>query len=245
MDLYQLHWASRAALRTSKYPERPLEKEVPLEETLQALSELRAEGKIRNIGVCNFGVNDLKRALATGVPIVSNQISYNLLWRGIEEEVVPFCIANNIAILPWSPMGQGLLTGKFKTADDVPAGRQRSRLFCGRGEGARTQQRHGEDGFEVETFESISKSAAIAGRLTPAAKLEHVALAWVRQKPGVTSTLMGARNIKQLQGNLESLNLTLSSDELASLDDATDELKCKLGHTNLDPYEGADSTRIC
>ena len=65
-DLYQLHWASRAAVKTEKYPERPLPEEVPLEETLAALEECKAEGKIKHIGVCNFGVEDLKRALATG-----------------------------------------------------------------------------------------------------------------------------------------------------------------------------------
>ena len=83
----QLHWASRAAVRTEKYPERPLDEEVALEDTLAELDRCRREGKIRHIGVCNFGVSDLKRALATGVPIVSNQICYNLLWRGIETEV--------------------------------------------------------------------------------------------------------------------------------------------------------------
>jgi len=244
LDLYQLHWASRAAVRTSKYPERPLEEEVPLEETLLALNELREKGKIRNIGVCNFGVHDLKRALATGIPIASNQICYNLLWRGIEAEVIPFCINNDVAILPWSAMGQGLLTGKYQHADNVPAGRQRSRLFCGSGQGARPQQRHGEPGFEKETFAAIDKFRWIAEHLIPAAKLEHVALAWLRQQPAVKSVLMGARNPAQLKGNLQCLDLTLQPTEVALLNDAGDELKRNLGHENLDPYEGADSSRI-
>ena len=153
VDLYQLHWASRAAVKTDKYPERPLAEEVPLEETLAALRECQAAGKIKHIGVCNFGVQDLKRALATGVQIASNQICYNLLWRGIEEEVVPFCMEHNISILPWSPMGQGLLTGKVLHADDVQPGRQRSRLFSNK----RPQQRHGEAGLEDETFACINK----------------------------------------------------------------------------------------
>ena len=169
IDLYQLHWASRAAVKTAKYPERPLPEEVPLEDTLATLEECKAAGKIKHIGVCNFGVSDLKRALATGTKIVSNQICYNLLWygkrfgggavlvyrdnqfaqtgsgqteetlrrkrgvfcrRGIEDEVVPFCIENNIAILPWSPMGQGLLTGKVLSADEVQPGmRKMTPLF--------------------------------------------------------------------------------------------------------------------
>eukprot|EP01047_Picozoa_sp_COSAG01_P076734 COSAG01_NODE_13577_length_1565_cov_13.500682_2_plen_68_part_00 len=67
---------------------------------MAALAECQDAGKIKHVGVCNFGVQDLKRAMATGVQIVSNQICYNLLWRGIEREVVPFCIEHNIAILP-------------------------------------------------------------------------------------------------------------------------------------------------
>jgi aryl-alcohol dehydrogenase-like predicted oxidoreductase len=237
IDLYQLHWASRAALKTGKYPDRPVLEEVPLEATLAALDECRSAGKIRHIGVCNFGIEDLQRAVATGVPIASNQVCYHLLWRGIEDEVVAFCQAHNIAILPWSPMGQGLLTGKYATADDVPAGRQRTRLFSS----ARPQQRHGEVGLEAETFEALKKFNWIAAQLGE--PVANVSLAWAREKPGVTSLLMGARNPDQLRRNLESLRLTLAPEVVGLLDDAGAEVKSKLG-ANLDPYEGADSTRI-
>lgn len=109
---------------------------------MAALDVLRKEGKIKHIGVCNFGCEDLAEALATGVPIVSNQICYSLLWRGIEGGVVDLCRANNIGILPWGPLTQGLLAGKFASADDVPPGRARTRLFSNK----RPQQRHGEAG---------------------------------------------------------------------------------------------------
>jgi aryl-alcohol dehydrogenase-like predicted oxidoreductase len=211
--------------------------QVPLEDTLAALDELRNSGKIKHIGVCNFGVQDLKRALATGVPIVSNQICYNLLWRGIEHEVVPFCIEHNIAVLPWSPMGQGLLTGKVKHADDVQPGRQRSRLFSNK----RPQQRHGEPGLEDETFASIRKMAWIAEQIGE--PLATVSLAWAREQPGITSLLMGARNSGQLLRNLESVKLTLEPTVAELLCDAGADVKRKLG-ANLDPYESADSTRI-
>lgn len=237
IDLYQLHWASRAAVKTAKYPERPLPDEVPLEYTLRALEECRAAGKIRAIGVCNFGVQDLKRALATGVQIASNQICYNLLWRGIENEVIPFCREHNISILPWSPMGQGLLTGKAACADDVQPGRQRSRLFSNK----RPQQRHGEHGLEDETFAAIRKMKWISDQLGE--PMANVSLAWARQQPGVTSLLMGARNVSQLLRNLQSLDLALEPTVLELLEDAGAEVKSKLG-ANLDPYEGADSTRI-
>lgn len=237
VDLYQLHWASRAACRTAKYPSRPLEAEVPLEDTLAALVECQAAGTIRHIGVCNFGVGDLRRALATGVKIVSNQICYNLLWRGIEDDVVPFCIEHGIAILPWSPLGQGLLTGKFETPDAVPPGRQRTRLFSN----ARPQQRHGEPGLEAETFAAIAAFKAVAD--DEAEQLANVALAWVREKPGVAAVLMGARNEAQVRRNMPAAFLDVPPDAVDKLEAAGADLKAKLG-TNLDPYEAADSTRI-
>jgi len=212
-----------------------------MEETFAELRALQEEGKIRHIGVCNFGCADLRRALATGVTIVSNQISYNLLWRGIEDEVVPLCLARGIAILPWGPMAQGLLCGKFATADDVPPARQRSRLFCGAGAGARAQQRHGEAGCEAEAFAALGKIRGVADALGQS--MANVSLAWVREQPGVTSTLMGARTPAQLARNLESIGLELSPATLSSLNDAGKAVKEALG-ANLDPYEAADSTRI-
>lgn len=124
-------------------------------------------------------------------------------WRGIEDEVVPFCIANNIGILPWSPMGQGLLTGKVTHADQVQPGRQRSRLFSNK----RPQQRHGEPGLEEETFASIRKMSWIADQISQ--PLANVALAWAREQRGVTSLLMGARTADQLTRNLGSVKLEL------------------------------------
>ena len=88
-----------------------------MEGTLRALVRTSGEpvegGKIRHIGVCNFGVADLREAIATGAPIVSNQVCYNLLWRGIETELVPLCIEHGISILLWSPLRQGNDTTNF------------------------------------------------------------------------------------------------------------------------------------
>jgi aryl-alcohol dehydrogenase-like predicted oxidoreductase len=160
IDLYQIHWHSRAAVRSERYPDRPLAAEVALEATLRSLDDLRKRGLIRHIGVCNFGVADLRAAIATGVPIVSNQVCYNLLWRGIETELVPLCVKHNIAILPWSPLQQGILTGKFETADAVPEGRKRSRLFSGK----RPFARHGEAGLEDLVFAALDELRHISVR---------------------------------------------------------------------------------
>ena len=192
IDIYQIHWHSRAAVGNKQYPDRPLAAEVPLEETLRALDTLRKGGKIRHIGVCNFGVADLRAAIATGVPIVSNQVCYNLLWRGIETELVPLCIEHGISILPWSPLQQGILTGKFETADTVPEGRQRTRLFSGK----RPFARHGEAGQEDMVFAALDKLRKIAATID--APMATASLAWVLGRPAVACVLMGARNAEQV-----------------------------------------------
>jgi aryl-alcohol dehydrogenase-like predicted oxidoreductase len=211
IDLYQIHWHSRAAVRSDKYPERPLEKEIPLEETLLALQELQREGLIRHIGVCNFGPLDLQRTIDCGVRIVSNQICYNLLWRPCElSGLMNLCLENQISVLAWSPLQQGLLTGKFACADDVPSGRARTRLFSRH----RPFQRHGEDGQEVEVFsaiaalkEAVSSYNSTAQPPPPPSEREcassHVtlataSLAWVLNHPAVTCALVGARDEAQV-----------------------------------------------
>jgi myo-inositol catabolism protein IolS len=210
IDLYQIHWHSRAAVRSQRYPERPLEEEVPLEETLLALQQLQREGLIKHIGVCNFGPEDLQHALHIGVPIVSNQICYNLLWRGCElSGLMSLCQDNQISVLAWSPLQQGLLTGKFSRADDVPSGRARTRLFS-RG---RAFQRHGEDGQEAEVFSAIahlndavacynspaaSRSATGASPCEETVTLATASLAWVLCHPAVACALVGARDASQV-----------------------------------------------
>ena len=129
-------------------PDRPLLAEVDLKATMLELAKLKAEGKIKHIAVCNFGMEDIKQLLEIGVPIISNQLCYGLLWRGVERGLAKLCEDNGIAIMPWGSLGQGLLCDKFATADDVPAGRARSRIFSNK----RPQQRHGEAGTATSTL---------------------------------------------------------------------------------------------
>ena len=112
IDLYQIHWPSR---------------DVPFEETMDGLLTLKQQGKIRHIGVCNFGVKDLSDILKIA-DVVTNQLAYNLLWRAIEFEAIPFCRENGVDILSYSPLAQGL-SGRFRSADDVPIGRARTSIF--------------------------------------------------------------------------------------------------------------------
>ncbi len=119
---------------------------------------LQAAGKIRHVGVSNFGVEQLREALAVpGVRISVNQVCYNLLFRAAELDVIPFCAAHGIRLICYSPLQQALLTGRWATADEVPTYRARSRHFSG----TRPKSRHGEEGHEQLTFETVKALKAL------------------------------------------------------------------------------------
>jgi myo-inositol catabolism protein IolS len=208
IDLLQIHWAGADAC---------------FDEVIASFEALRDEGKIQACGVCNFGPAHLQRLRTVGHGWLTNQLPYNLLWRAIEFEIVELCQRDGLGILAYSPLQQGLLTDRWKHADEVPEGRSRSRHFRGN----RPMGRHGGPGFEAETFaalEAIRSVAERAGR-----PMGHVAIAWLRQQPGVSSVLTGARSPAQVEDNLAALSLTLDAESLAELDRATLDLKGKLG----------------
>ncbi|NOZ26428.1 MAG: aldo/keto reductase, partial [Chloroflexi bacterium] len=207
IDLYQIHWPSR---------------EVPIEETMEALERLREQGKIRAIGVSNFGPQDMADLLAVG-RCETNQLPYSLLWRAIEYEIVPQCLEHEIGLLCYSPLVHGLLTGKFSSPDEVPEGRARTRHFSR----DRPLTRHGEEGCEEETFAAIERIRRICeGIGQPMAK---VALAWLLYQPGVVSVLAGARHPGQVVENASAADLKLSPDVVRALTEATETLKAALG----------------
>lgn len=207
IDLYQIHWPSRT---------------VPLADTLEVLVRLREEGKIRAIGVCNFGPQDLSDLLELSW-VESDQLPYSLLWRAIEYEIQQECVNAGIGILCYSPLSQGLLTGKFATADDVPEGRARVRLFSD----DRPLARHGDVGCEAEAFAAIEKIRQICNGLGQ--PMARVALAWLLYQPGVTSVIAGARRPDQIRQTARAADLSLSAGTLAQLAEATEEVKRIIG----------------
>jgi myo-inositol catabolism protein IolS len=207
IDLYQIHWPNR---------------NVPSEETWGALEKLREQGKVRAIGVCNFGTGDLSDLLAVGRP-VTNQLPYSLLWRAIEYDIRQMCSDAGIGILCYSPLVQGLLTGKFSSPDEVPEGRARTRLFST----DRSQARHGEAGAETETFSTLERIRHISAEIEQ--PMARVALAWLLHRPGVTSVIAGARTPQQIEQTAQAADLELSPSVVAQLTAATEELKQKLG----------------
>ena len=219
IDLYQVHWPRR---------------DLAFGDTMTALLDLQAAGKIRVIGVSNFGVRDMPEMLACG-RYEANQLPYSLLWRAIEYDIQPQCVEHNIGILPYSPLNQALLTGRYRNADEMPHSRTRTRHF----RGDRRDSRHGGAGYEAETFAAVAAIREICADIGH--PMVHVALAWLLHKPAVTSVLAGARNRAQVESNVIAGNLSLSDETMARLDEATADLKAKLG---ADPDmwgTGADS----
>ncbi len=212
IDLYQFHWPSRS---------------VPIDETMGELVKLRDEGKIREIGACNFGVKDMDDLLAIGA-IIANQLPYSLLWRAIEFEIQPSCIEKQIGILAYSPLLHGMLAGKYATPEAVPDGRARTRHFSRK----RAQTRHDGDGCETETFLALDKICQVADRIGKS--MAVVAVAWVLQQTGVTSVIAGARQPRHITDFAG--DLSLSADVVQELNDITEPVKQLLG-PNADMWE--------
>jgi myo-inositol catabolism protein IolS len=208
IDLMQVHWPDH---------------EVPFEETISGLVGLQTAGKIKEIGVCNFSVKDTIAWQESGGPIYSNQLPYSLLSRAIEYEILPHSVQNGIGVLSYSSIMQGLLSGKFKTADEVPDGRARSRHF----NTERALARHGEPGCEDETFAAIAKVGDIAAGME--VPMATVALAWVIHQSGISSAIIGARNPDQIIQNMMAMETLFSDNTIVALSDATDAVKTFLG----------------
>lgn len=220
IDLYQIHWPSRV---------------VSLADTWAALEKLREQGKVRAIGVCNFGLGDLSDLGGVG-HAESNQLPYSLIWRAIEYGIRDATQQRGMGILCYSPLMQGLLTGKFTAASQVPEGRARTRHFSKAWRGTR----HGEGGCEEATFAAIERIRAISARLGQ--PMPCVSLAWVLAQPAVTAVLAGARKVEQLKENVDAAELILAADAIAELTAATEDVKRLLG-ANPDPYEGSARSR--
>jgi len=204
VDLYQVHsWD-------------PL---TPLEETLRALDDMVRAGKVRYIGLSNFTGWQVQKALAVasaqGLELpVTLQPQYNLLVREIEWEIVPSCEDAGLGLLPWSPLGGGWLTGKYSRAER-PSGRTRLGEDPERGVEAYDRR-----SAQQRTWDVVDAVRQIAeARAVPMAQ---VALAWLIDRPTVTSVILGARTVEQLSANLGAAGLHLSNDETAALDRASD-----------------------
>jgi len=188
IDLYQIHWPTDH-----------------LEEGWSTMAQLQKEGKVRWIGVSNFNVEELRRAQKIA-PITSLQPPYSLVRREVEPEILPYCRSNGIGAIVYSPMASGLLTGAMtrERAASLPQSDWRSR--------------------DVEFKEPrLSRNLALVERLREVGERVQrppgqVAIAWTLRDPAVTGAIVGARNARQVEGNVDAATLRLTSKEVAEIE---------------------------
>jgi len=186
IDLYQIHWPN---------PDEDIE------EGWEAMAELKDEGKVRHIGVSNFDVSQMER-ISGIAPVETLQPPYNMLNRGVEEELLPYCQENEIGVIVYSPMRSGLLTGKMtpERVSDLPSDDWR---------------RNAEDFQEPR----LSRNLKLVELLEEIGR-EHgsspgeVAIAWTLRHPAVTAAIVGGRRPDQVDGTIGAAELRLSEDEL-------------------------------
>jgi aryl-alcohol dehydrogenase-like predicted oxidoreductase len=190
IDLYQIHWP-----RPDEY----------IEEGWEAMAELKDEGKVRHIGVSNFDVSQMER-IAEIAPVETLQPPYNMLNRGVEEEILPYCGENDIGVIVYSPMRSGLLTGKMtpERVANLPSDDWR-----------RNAQDFQEPRLSrnLELVELLEEIGADHG-LSPG----EVAIAWTLRHPAVTAAIVGGRRPDQVDGIIGAAELRLSEDELDRLE---------------------------
>ena len=185
----------------------------PLEESLATLDLAVTSGRVRYIGISNYsGWQTAKaaawqRAWPGRTPLASTQVEYSLLARRVEAEVLPAAADAGLGVLAWSPLGRGVLTGKYRNG--IPAG-SAPHPSGGRGSSARSSP-----GGRRRSWTRWSPRPALG--VSPA----EVALAWVRDRPGVTAPVIGARTLDQLTGSLRAENLTLPDDIRDALDEVS------------------------
>ncbi|MFN8670912.1 MAG: aldo/keto reductase [Candidatus Sericytochromatia bacterium] len=196
IDLYQVHGVD------------PL---VPIDETLRALNDLVTSGKVRYLGLSNFAAWQIMKALAVSEKnnwnrFESVQAYYSLVGRDLEREVVPVAEDQNLSILVWSPLAGGFLTGKFTRENNTPEGARRSSFDF--------PPVNKEKSFDcIDVLKEIAKNRNVS--------VAQIALAWCVAQKRITSVIIGAKSQEQLLDNIKSVEIKLTSEELAKLDEVS------------------------
>ena len=202
IDLYQMH----------RYDEN-----TPLEETLTTLNDLVRQGKVRYIGVSNWTASQIAEAStlisAKGWErLISLQPQYSILARDIEVEIAPVCEKFGLGIIPWSPLGGGMLTGKYKRGEEPESGTR----CAAPGPFQQIWRRRALSDRNHEIMELVLAEAEKIG-ISPIA----LSLAWNMNRPGVVAPIIGPKSVSQLEDNLAALDVTLPDDTIQRIDDAS------------------------
>ena len=184
IDLYQIHWHDVIT---------------PIQESMETVSDLIKQGKVRYAGVCNYNTEQMAEA-EKYVDLVSNQVPYSMVHRDIEKDVVPYCIQHHKSILAYSPLQRGILTGKIKPGHHFNEGDHRENMIY----------------YKNENIEKINN---FLQKINPIAEekkatLAQVVIRWTLEQPGITIALVGARNASQAIQNAKAANVVLTKEEI-------------------------------
>jgi aryl-alcohol dehydrogenase-like predicted oxidoreductase len=196
VDLYQCH---------------RFDPDVPIEETIEALQQVVADGKARYLGFSEWTPEQIQTAIDIAGPnlFVSSQPQYSMLWRAPEAEVFPLCQSNGISQIVWSPLAQGLLTGKYRPGEAPPPDSRAAHAEMGQ------PMRAWMTDANLEAVDRLRPVAADAGM-----SMTELALAWVLRRPELASAIVGASRPEQVHANAEASGIELSEDTLAAIDEA-------------------------
>ncbi|KAA9356965.1 aldo/keto reductase [Larkinella humicola] len=192
IDLYQIHWPDVTT---------------PISETMEAVSRLIEQGKIRQAGVSNYSVEQMKEAEKT-LQLASNQVSYSMVKREIEAELVPYCLENRKSILAYSPLERGLLAGKIKPGHQFAEGDHR------------VNYKAFKDGNIARVWPFLNKIIPMAEQKQ--VSLSQLVIRWTIDQPGITVALVGARNAEQAVQNAKAIDVRLTAEETAFINQQLD-----------------------
>jgi len=206
--------ASLARLRTDHvdlYQCHRFDPDTPIEETMEALRDVVRAGKARWVGFSEWTAEQIGAALELeGTQrFVSSQPQYNMLWRGPEREIFELCARNGIGQIVWSPLAQGILTGKYRPGEAPPADSRAASREMG---GFMRRRLRDEVAAAVQRLVPVAEQAGLS--------LPHLALAWVLRRPEVASAIVGATRPEQVFENAKAAGIALSDDTLAAIDGA-------------------------
>jgi len=195
IDLYQIHWH---------------DKTTPIQETMEAVSMLIEQGKVRYAGVCNYDEELMKEA-ANYIDLVSDQVPYSMVKRDIEDDTVPYCLNHGQSIIAYSPLERGLLTGKMKPGHQFAPDDHRAEIYF----------------YKDENLKRVNE---FLDKIKPLADEKHATLGqlvvrWTVEQPGITIALVGARNAEQSVQNAKTMDINLSEEEIAFITTNLDELE--------------------
>ena len=200
---------------------------------------MKKEGLIRSIGMSNFGRKQMEEVVETGIQVDINELTYNIVSRAIEAEIVPYCMEYNIGIIGSMGLMQGLLVGIYQMPDDVPKHQAHSSHFANF-RGAETS-RHYEAGCEKELFYVVNELRKIAAELN--VQIAQLSIAWILKKPFMASILVSSQNVNELKMNMEACTLTIS-DEIETYIDTISLPVLHLLGNSPDYYEHCSKSRI-